>query len=218
MRQMALDLSLPQSLSSDDYVVSEANLEAYRAVTSPWNGSMLALTGPRGSGKSHLASVWAELSGARYLAARELDMVNVKKSLVTGALVLEDAGENTPATPFFHLLNMVKEEGALLLLTAETPPASWQISPADLASRLRLMPVVTLKTPDDTLLKAVYMKLFADHQLDVDLGVVDYLLHRGERSIASAASLVNLIDRLALEQGRRVTKPLAGTALERLAA
>lgn len=218
MRQMALDLSLPQSLAPDDYVVSDANSAAFRMVNSPWAGHVMALSGPRGSGKSHLASVFAENTGARYLAARELDMVNVKKALVTGALVLEDASALTPSTPFFHLLNMVKEEGAQLLLTCETPPASWAITPADLASRLRLVPVALLKTPDDVLLKAVYMKLFSDRQLDVDLGVIDYLLHRGERSIASASSLVNLIDRLALEQGRRVTKPLAGSALERLAA
>jgi chromosomal replication initiation ATPase DnaA len=215
---MALDLSLPQSLSSDDYVVTEANDAAFRTINAPWASPIMALTGPRGSGKSHLAAVWAETSGARFLAAKELDMVNVKKSLVTGALVLEDAGANTASIPFFHLLNMVKEEEAHLLLTTTIPPAKWTISPADLKSRLRSVPVITLKTPDDTLLKAVYMKLFADKQLDVDLGVIDYLIIRGERSIASASRIVTLIDRLGLEEGRRVTKPLAGTALERLAA
>lgn len=216
-RQLALDLTLPESYCEDDYIVGKANVDAHFMVTSPWGSPFMALCGENGAGKSHLANIWAERVGARRLAAKELDMQTVKTSLLTGALLLEDASEKTSATPLFHLLNFVKEEGAQLLITAQNAPASWNISPPDLQSRLRLIPLVTLLSPDDDMLKAIYVKLFADKQLNVDFGVVESLISRSERSIIAAKRMVDKLDRRALEEGRRVTKPLALQILEEAA-
>ena len=71
-------------------------------------------------------------------------------------------------TALFHLLNLAREEAAYVLLTARTAPAAWTIRTPDLASRLKALPVVALAPPDDALLRAVLVKLFADRQLGVD--------------------------------------------------
>ncbi len=62
------------------------------------------------------------------------------------------------------------ERGGSLLLTTPAPPAALPIALADLASRLRALPVAGIAPPDDALLAAVLVKHFADRQLRVAPG------------------------------------------------
>jgi chromosomal replication initiation ATPase DnaA len=98
-------------------------------------------------------------------------------------------------------------------MTARAPPATWRIELADLASRLRAIPVVQLRPPDDALLRAVMVKLFADRQLAVDEALIAYLSTRIERSFAAARAAVEDLDREALRQKRPVTRALAAELL-----
>jgi len=99
------------------------------------------------------------------------------------------------------------------LITVRTPPATWRIGLADLASRLRAIPTVELSAPDDALLRAVMIKLFADRQLAVDEALIAYLSTRIERSFAAARAIVDDLDREALRQKRPVTRALAAEVL-----
>ncbi len=100
-----------------------------------------------------------------------------------------------------------------MLLTCEKPPDQWGLRTADLVSRLRLAPSVSIGAPDDALLKAVLVKLFVDRQLVVDTSVVDYIALRIERSLARAAEFVTLLDKEALSRGRRVSRAIAAEIL-----
>ena len=64
----------------------------------------------------------------------------------------------------------------------------------DLASRLKALPVVTLAPPDEPLLRAVLVKLFADRQIAVDESLIGYLATRIERSFAAARAIVAQLD------------------------
>ena len=126
----------------------------------------------------------------------------------------EDAGRgDLDEAALFHLLNLAGEQQAFVLITARMPPASWPIALPDLASRLRAIPVVTLAAPDDAMLRAVLVKLFADRQIAVDEALVSYLMVRIERSFAAARSIVATLDREALRRQRPVTRALAGEIL-----
>jgi chromosomal replication initiation ATPase DnaA len=175
------------------------------------------LVGPEGAGKSHLAAIWAEIAGARFVAARALDVDTVPSALATGALVIEDVAELVDERALFHLLNLAREDGAYVLIVARTPPSSWNIQVRDLASRLKALPVVTLASPDDALLRAVLVKLFADRQLAVDESLITYLAIRIERSFAAAGGVVDQLDREALRQKRPVTRSLAAELLREVA-
>ena len=132
-------------------------------------------------------------------------------ALATGALALDNLAEGAfDEAALFHLLNLAREERAYVLVTARTAPAGWQFATADLASRLRALPVVALDTPDDALFRAVIVKLFADRQLAVDESLVSFLAHRIERSFAGAREAVRVLDREALRLKRPVTRALAG--------
>ena len=214
-RQLALALAHEESFAREDFLAGASNSDALRLIESwpDWPDRALALIGPEGAGKSHLAAIWAEMSGARRLSARALGETDLLGALATGALVVEDVTGDLNERALFHLINLVREEEAYLLITARSAPTGWTIALPDLASRLRAIPSVTLSSPDDTLLRAVLMKLFADRQLAVDENVAGYLVTRIERSFAAAKAMVEVLDHEALRLKRPVTRALAAELL-----
>ena len=215
-KQLAFDLPLDPRFGAEAFLVSPSNERAYGLIESwpEWPDTILLLIGPRGSGKSHLASIWAPDAHAWTVAARAISQEKVPHLVSNGALAIEDMdrGERDEAA-LFHMLNLARERKAALLITSETPPDRWGLKTPDLLSRLRLAPSVSLDPPDDALLKAVLVKLFVDRQLVVDTSVVDYIALRIERSLAKASELVGLLDREALSRGRRVSRAIAAEIL-----
>ena len=214
-RQLAFALPHAESFARDDFLIGSSNDAALATIERwpDWADRVLALTGPEGAGKSHLAAIWAEKAGARRVSARALGETDLLHALATGALVVEDASDELDERALFHLLNLVREEDGYLLLTARMLPATWGVALPDLASRLRAVPVVTVSAPDDALLRAVMVKLFADRQLAVDETLIAYLATRIERSFAAARETVERLDREALRQQRGVTRALAAELL-----
>src|SRR6186713_1683984 len=211
--QLALALDHAESLAREDFLSGPSNAAALALIERwpDWPSRTVLLRGPEGSGKSHLAAIWARASGARMLSPRALDGAEVPVALATGALVLENLAEGRfDEAALFHLLNLAREERAYVLITARSAPTTWQVRTADLVSRLRALPIVALTAPDDALFRAVLVKLFADRQLAVDESLVSFLATRLERSFAAARTAVARLDREALRLHRPVTRALAG--------
>ncbi len=215
-RQLAFALPHAESLTRDNFLEGPANASGLTLVDSwpEWPNRVMLMVGPEGSGKSHLAAIWADEAGARSTMARALTAATVPGALATGALVVEDL--KTPdfdERALFHLLNLAREESAFVLITARTPPLAFQVELRDLRSRLRAVPSVSLHPPDDQLFRALIVKLCADRQLTVDEAVVSYLATRIERSYAAARQAVEFLDFEALRLGRPVTRALAAELL-----
>jgi chromosomal replication initiation ATPase DnaA len=211
-RQLALALPHSESFAREDFLAGPSNADALTLIERwpDWPGRIVALVGPEGAGKSHLAAIWADAAGARFVAGRALERASLPGALATGALVVEDLSEGQfDERALFHLINLAREEEAHVLFTARREPAAWAVGLADLASRLRALPVVRIAPPDDALLRAILIKLFADRQLKVDEGLVSYLLPRIERSAAAARDTVERLDREALRRRRPVNRALA---------
>ena len=215
-KQLAFDLALDPRYGREDFLVSPSNEQAYALIERwpDWPDTIQLLTGPTGSGKSHLASIWATTAKAWTIDAFEVSAERVPHLVSNGALVIEDMDRaDRDEAALFHLLNLSRERRASVLITCETAPLHWGLRTPDLLSRLRLAPAATLEPPDDALLKAVLVKLFVDRQLVVDTTVVDYIAVRIERSLARAAEVVGALDREALSRGRRVSRPIAAEIL-----
>ena len=213
--QLPLNLPPKTGQGLDDLVVTQVNQDAVTFIESwpRWPGPIAILAGPVGVGKSHLAAVWAEMAGARFVQPSG----DLSNSADSDNIVVEDikAG-NLDDTTLFHLINSVRAQGGNLLLTSRTWPGNWGIELPDLHSRMKLAHLIELSEPDDVLLRGVIIKLFADRQIEVGAPVVDYLVLRMERSLACAQSLVDMLDQLAMSQKRAITKPLAADALRKL--
>jgi chromosomal replication initiation ATPase DnaA len=218
--QLTLVFEHRPALSGEDFLVAPCNREAVRWLDRrlSWPGPVSVLYGPAGCGKTHLTHVFLAQSGGRDITAavragRQPDeMLNE-----AGAFVIEDADALAAAghaETLLHLYNIAREIGAKILLTAAQPPSRWRIAIADLRSRLNAATAVGIGAPDDALIGAVLVKLFADRQLKVDEDVIPYMLARMERSFDAARRLVDAIDRAALEKHRNITTPLVRQVLE----
>jgi chromosomal replication initiation ATPase DnaA len=215
-RQLAFELPHAESFRREDFLADPSNEAALTLVESwpNWPHRIAAIVGPPGSGKSHLAAIWAEQSGARITDAAALVRTEVPRALVTGALVIEDlAPERADEQALFHLFNLAREEDAFVLVTATRRLDLDGYVLPDLASRLRALPVIALSPPGEALLAAVMVKLFADRQLSIDEETVTFLLGRIERSLAAVRDTVGRLDRAALSRGRRITRALAAELL-----
>ncbi|MBV8924172.1 MAG: chromosomal replication initiator DnaA [Bradyrhizobium sp.] len=217
-RQLAFALPHAESLTRDNFLEGPANAPGLALIDAwpEWPSRTMLLAGPEGSGKSHLAAIWAEQAGARSSGAQALTTANVPGALATGALVVEDLKPNAfDERALFHLLNLAREDQAYLLITARIAPSAFEVELRDLRSRLRAIPVVSLKEPDDLLFRALIVKFCTDRQLTVDEAVVSYLSTRIERSYAAAREAVEWLDRESLRLGRPVTRALAAELLRK---
>jgi chromosomal replication initiation ATPase DnaA len=211
-RQLVLALDHAISFAREDFLEGPSNAKALAMIERwpEWPDRLAVLVGPEGAGKSHLAAIWAQMSGARILSSKLLGEADLPHAFATGALVVEDLeADGLNERALFHLINMAREQHVDVLLTARTPPAAFNVHIRDLNSRLRVLPVVALEAPDDALLRALIVKLAADRQLAVDEALVNYLANRIERSFAAARAAVALLDEEAMRQHRPVTRALA---------
>ena len=215
-RQLVFDLPVEPRFGRDEFLVGASNEAAFRLIERWPDGSdpLLHLTGPQGSGKSHLGAIWAARVGASSLDARAIDFASVPEIARAPALLVENIDRGPLDEPaLFHLLNLARETGAATLFTSARQLGPDVIATPDLLSRLRRAPQIVLGEPDDRLLRAVFVKLFADRQLLVDPNVVEYLVVRIERSFAQAAAIVATLDREALRRGGRITRSVAAEVL-----
>ncbi len=216
--QLTFDLGARAAFARTDFFCSAANALAMAAVErwQNWPAGKLLLIGPRGSGKTHLAHIWANDAGALICSGAAL----AQRDIAAGqSLAVDDAdavaGDVAAETALFHLHNIVLQGGGKLLLTACAPWGDWGLGLPDLASRIAAADVARLAPPDDALLSAVLVKLFADRQMTVPPNLVAYLVTRMERSVPAAQGLVAQLDQLALATRRPVTRSLAAELLDR---
>ncbi|WP_246252013.1 chromosomal replication initiator DnaA [Ancylobacter pratisalsi] len=217
-RQIPLDLPHVESRERADFLSGTANEAALSLIDAwpDWPARAIAVVGPPGSGKSHLAALFAERSGAATVTASALDLADLPGLVARGAVVVEDLGNAPiPEGALFHLLNLATEHRVCVLVTSRQVPATLAeaLATRDLVSRLRAMPAVTLGRPDDALLAAVAVKLFADRQITPDEALLSFLLTRVDRSIGAIRDVVGELDREALARKRPLTRALASELL-----
>lgn len=216
-RQLTLDLPFRPALAREDFLVAQSNQAAVALVDQwpDWPAHGAIIVGPPGSGKSHLASVWQQKSGANLQIAASISTAVVPDLIAGGALVLEDMGQGIgDERAVFHALNLAQQQGGHVLLTGRVPVASWAVTLPDLRSRLNALPQIAIEAPDDAVLRGVLVKHFSDRQIAVGEALVGYMLLRMPRSLEAVRRIVAVIDSTAMEQGVDVTRSLVAKILE----
>lgn len=213
-RQLNLKLVRPTSFRREDFVVSPTNEAAVRALDAwpDWLGGALALVGPEGAGKTHLATDWAERAGAVSLSVDGAESVDLAG--LEGRPVLVDAAERLDDETLFHLINLAGAPGGGLLLTSRQRPAAWTCALPDLRSRLNALRVVELGEPDDVVLRALLLRFFEQSSIRPSEDLLDYLVRRIERAAPKAREVVARLDEAAGAEHRPVTRALAREILE----
>lgn len=216
-RQLPLDLPPHIAMGRADFFEAPCNAAALASVADParWPVPRMVLAGPAGSGRTHLAHIFAAATDGVILPSG--DLANGAPPPDAAAIAVDDAdalaGNAAGEEALFHLHNAAADLGNPLLLVGRDLPGTWGIALPDLASRLAACPVTQLEAPDDRLLTMVLAKLFDDRQLSPDPDTLSYLASRMDRSLDVARGLVAAIDRAALAARRPVTRPLAAAVL-----
>lgn len=212
--QQLLDISLPRrrAFERDDFYVSASNEAALAMIENMpgWPNGQLMLTGPKGAGKTHLAHVWIEATGAERVLANKLCDGDVAALTSIGAVVVEDIDRMhgaTAETALFHLMNLARAEGAALLVTSRVQPTHLTLSVHDLASRLAGLTNVAIDAPDEALMRDIIIKQFRDRHLTVAKPVVAFIARRIERSARAAAESVDRLDILSRAEAHAITIP-----------
>lgn len=210
--QLPLSLGHRSAFGERDFLVSPSNKDAvaWLDLWPNWPNQTMVIYGPADCGKTHLARVWQARNGAHLISPGNLTE-NFFPSQLDGieACIIDDVEKLADESALLHLHNILGEREGHLLLTSRTPPARWQLKLADLRSRMKAATAVKVGLPDDTLIRAILIKLFADRQLHIGSEVINFLITRIERSFTFANRLVRLMDEAALAGQRRITVPLA---------
>lgn len=221
--QLIFDLSFPASRDGEDFLVTSANRNVVTLLGRPgvWQNRCFLICGPEKSGKSHLASAWARHVGANVVTGIDLaaarDPVGPAGSK-TRALCVEDihtvSGVAVSEFALLHVMNFFVGQQASLLLTARGRPPDWRLMSPELSSRLAAVTQAEIEEPDDELLRGLLAKSIADRQLTCSPNVLDYLVHRMERSFLAADQVVDALDSVSLKRRRPITRALASVVLD----
>lgn len=215
--QLVFDLARRPALGREDFLIAPSNQNAMNLIDAwpEWQGRIALIHGPRSSGKTHIAEVWASKADAVLLQG-DTDLNNRLAQLQAdfpAAILIDNAekffeGDAQAQDFLFHLINEVKNHpGSCLLMTSVKAPSEWNIKLKDLESRLKSTQIVAIEVPDEMLLMGVLVKQLSDHQLTVDPDVVSFIISRTERSFESVIHIVNKIDAASLKEKRRITLP-----------
>ncbi len=192
--QFPLPLAWKAARDAKCYFVSAANQDAVRFLDAwaTWPIPIALLIGPAGSGKTHLAAIFARRANAR---------------------LVDDADRAAGEESLFHVWNEALSERRPLLLTARSAPTDWNLTLPDLRSRLMATPQVRIGPPDDALLAHVFEKQWRDRGIDIAPELTRYVLSRIERSFEATGRAVQLLDHASIAGSRPLTIPLARAAL-----
>jgi chromosomal replication initiation ATPase DnaA len=198
-----------------DFVLAPANEDAWEWATHPaaWPSARLVLSGPPGSGKTHLAAIFADAADAPMLHGAALATDAIPDLLPAHGSAVIDAAEGAAEHPLLHLLNLAAERGGRVLMTARAPAAAWGTALPDLRSRLAASGAAALRIPDDALLRAVLAKAAAERQLRLAPALLEWLAARLPRDLAAAAATIAALDAAALAAGRAPDLRLARLVL-----
>ena len=217
--QLVFALPLRAAMGREDFFVSPDNAAVVAGIDGwqSWPFGKMVLVGPEGAGKTHLAHVWAGLSGAVLVQGQDLNEAVVESLVEMPAVAVENAndiaGQPKMETALFHLHNALTGRGAPLLLTARDTPERWGLGLPDLDSRMRQAGVLRLASPDDTVLAAVMLKLAQDREMPLKPHILSYALARIERSFAAAQTFVTALDAMALAAKHPPTAKMAKAIL-----
>lgn len=205
--QMALPFGSRPAFGREDFVVAPCNEQALRFIERwpDWPTRAAAIFGPRDSGKTHLARVFADLSGARVVSASDLAGIDLDaQSAIAVELDDTQAGMERDRA----LFALFERPSGTLLLTGRTSPSEWSTVLGDLRSRFDALLSFELWAPDDQLLSALIRKQFADRQLDVTDAIIRRLLTHVERTPQSIGAFIARIDEKALAEKRTISDKL----------
>lgn len=210
-QQLILNLPLVPNPGQNEFLCSAANWQAFQWIERwpDWPMRNLAIYGERGSGKTHLAQLWAEKSQALWVTpSQTLDHTPFSLAQGCKACVIDDYDEIRDESWLFHFYNLMQEQNGHILFCGLNAPGQTLFGLPDLSSRLRSVLAVEVGSPDEETIKTLLKNLLIRRGLDLADDLAEYLIRRMERSYDAIHHLVCKLDELSLILQRPITLSL----------
>lgn len=193
MNQIALPLAWPADEDPHEFIVTASNSSAVDHLDhwGSWPVKATILVGPRKSGRSLLARIFAAKSGGRMI----------------------DEAQLRPEAQLFHAWNEAQSGAGPLLIVADDAPPVWKVRLPDLRSRLAATPVVALGPPDDVLISTLFTKLLERRGIPVPAEAASYIASRIERTHIAILRAADIVNEASLSQKRPITLPFVRDVL-----
>lgn len=216
MQQTTFSLLKESSNHSNDFIESSSNQLAYTYINN-WPNNFgvlpyaktLIIKGPKSSGKSFLAHLWAKKTGALFL----------KKSHTLTTLILNchqafiiDGLDSTWCEEdILHYFNILHESNKYLLITLTKTP---KIKLADLSSRINSVNKIDILMIDDELMRILIFKQFSNLSILINDDVINYLIKVLPREFPKILSVTRDINKRSLERKKKITVPFIKSLVE----
>ena len=191
--QLALPLEWPADPHDDEFLVTQSNERAVQQLEhwSTWPVAAVVVTGPRKSGRSLLARIFAAKAGGQLI----------------------DDAEQQKEADIFHAWNRAQETRKPVVIVAYAAPPEWAIRLPDLRSRLVASPTLRLGDPDEALMRALFERQFYRRGLDARPDLIEWLVRRIERTHVALLRAVDVLDEAVLGSRKRLSIALARATL-----
>ncbi len=214
MQQLPLILEHRRLLGREDFLVSNCNKEAVEWIDlyPEWNENNVIVMGDKASGKTHIAWLFGEKSGAKIYDISEIEDEMFSDIVpVDGALVIENIdlgiGNYNLEEILFHIINYARECNTKLFFTTTLNLKLKDFKIEDLKTRLLAFVVANIYSPDDEFLKSLLVKQFMERDIIIAPEVIDFTVKNIPRDTMSVKYLVEKSDLLSFEEKRKITIP-----------
>ncbi|MDR1034547.1 MAG: hypothetical protein LBL32_01265, partial [Holosporales bacterium] len=150
-----------------DFIVSGCNRYVFEWLEK-WpsekiKDNFVCLVGEGGAGKTHLANIWATRVSADVIKSYsdifsrwyELSSTEITQKY----FVLDDADQIGDDILLYYIYNTIKEKNIHVLMTAQNPPARWNIKLPDIRSRISTINVINIHGPNEDEMKQIFGKM-----------------------------------------------------------
>lgn len=213
--QFLIDFNNKAVFAEHDFFVNDANIKPLNFIHQwpHWGShpmsSVLYLYGEEGSGKTHLANIWAKLSNAIFADAKNLEFARSN-------VIIDNLNTICDQEKFFHMINYIVNSGFFMLITSNKTIDELEVTLPDLKSRLNAANYIKIESLDEDLLKMILLKQISDKQIMVEPEALDYACARIERSYTTIKNLVEQLNVASLNKQRKITIPFIRQILQQL--
>jgi len=216
--QLIFNFPFKRSYLSQDFYVSENNINAFKLIESwpNWSGRFINIFGPKGCGKTHLVNILKNKIESVLISASKVDSKVLLKYKVKECLIIDDFKNEIDEKLFYTITNMGSQDNKYLIVSSLVPLKSFKVKLKDLSSRFTSFVEVGIDLPTDDLLRVILTKNFSDKQIEITKKNIEYILKNIDRSYEKVNLFTNLVDNLSLTKGKAINLSLIKKVLKEL--
>tara|TARA_B100000029_G_C17565940_1_gene955038 strand:+ start:1079 stop:1753 length:675 start_codon:yes stop_codon:yes gene_type:complete len=216
--QLIFNFPFKKSYLSQDFYVSENNVNAYKLIEGwpNWSSKFINIFGPKGCGKTHLINILKNKIDSVLLSSSKVDSDVLLKYKLKECLIIDDYKNEIEEKLLYTITNMASQDNKYFIISSLEPIKNFKVKLKDLSSRFTSFVEVGIDLPTDDLLRVILTKNFSDKQIKITKKNIEYILKNIDRSYEKINLFSNLVDNLSLTKAQPINLNLIKKVLKEI--